>query len=289
MDLAPAPTHPGGRRLAPVPYRPPVARSAVRIQRNSGRAERRRCVDGQDVVVERDRDAGERPGELARVGEGSIELLGARSAFVARTAFSDGPARSYASIRGRYPRASSAAVISRLRIARCMPSIVASCSSKPDMVPPLVAGRQVRDLKPQWRGATRASRRSVPLPPRETAEGDEPDQHDDQPDPKAPENDQDDSDDDDDAAKGYPCDSTTIIRSSHAFLLRVSFARPACFYPPATSSTPDATGKGRGARSRAAAIKRYLVDHRRPARVSPQLQGPPSDPGRPRTESRAGL
>jgi hypothetical protein len=216
----------------------------VRVQRNSGRAERRRCVDGQDVVFERDRDAGERPGELARVGEGSIELLGARSAFVARTAFSDGPARSYASIRARYPRTSSAAVISRLRIARCMPSIVASCSSKPDMVPPLVAGRQVRDLKPQWRGATRASRRSVPLPPRETAEGDEPDQHDDQPDPKAPENDQDDSDDDDDAAKGYPCDSTTIIRSSHAFLLRVSFARPACFYPPATSSTPDADRQG---------------------------------------------
>jgi hypothetical protein len=49
------------------------------------------------------------------------------------------------------------------------------------------------------------------------------------------------------------------------------------------------TGRGRGARSRAAAVKRYLADHRGFARATPRLREPPTDPSRPRTESRAGL
>src|SRR5918992_997914 len=87
------------------------------------------------------------------------------------------------------------------------------------------------------RGATRAAPRSVPLAAREAAEGDEAYQDDDQPDPEAPDEDQDDPNDDDDAAEGYPCDSTTLIRSSHSFLLHLRFARPACFYPRAPGPT----------------------------------------------------
>ena len=66
-------------------------------------------------------------------------------------------------------------------------------------------------------GATRDELRSVPLAPCETAEGDQSDQDDDQPDPKAPHEHQDDPDDHDDAAERDACDSTPIIRSSHAF------------------------------------------------------------------------
>jgi hypothetical protein len=51
---------------------------------------------------------------------------------------------------------------------------------------------------------TPARPRSVPLAPREAAEGDQADERDDQPDQEAPDEDQDDPDDDDDAAQGYP-------------------------------------------------------------------------------------
>jgi hypothetical protein len=84
-----------------------------------------------------------------------------------------------------------------------------------------------REARPALRAAARAryqlgaELRSVPLAAREAPEGDESYQDDDEPDPKAPDDHQDDPDDDDDAAEGYTRDSTTITRSSHAFLLRV--------------------------------------------------------------------
>jgi hypothetical protein len=77
-------------------------------------------------------------------------------------------------------------------------------------------------------------RRSVPLAACETAKGNEPYQGDDQPNPKAPDEHQHDSDDHDDAAEGDACDSTTIIRSSHAFLLRLTLTAA---YSSASSSS----------------------------------------------------
>jgi hypothetical protein len=97
-------------------------------------------------------------------------------------------------------------------------------------------------------------RRSVPLAARETAEGDEPQQGDDQPDPKAPDKHQHDPDDHDDAAEGDACDSTTIIRSSHAFLLLRSLAVAA--YSPTVVVHPHATGVRVGSYSRSPTASR---------------------------------
>src|SRR5215207_5346421 len=89
--------------------------------------------------------------------------------------------------------------------------------SREEFPPGAPGGRGRLDSTGSPSAARRLRGPSVPLAPRETAEGDEADQDDDQPDPKTPDDHQNDPDDDDDPAKRYPGDSSSMFPLSHAF------------------------------------------------------------------------
>jgi hypothetical protein len=138
------------------------------------------------------------------------------------------------------------------------------------------------------------SSHSVPLAACETAEGDQPDQGDDQPDPKAPDEHQDDPDDDDDAAEGYACDSTAIIRSSHAFLLPVPSPRSVLLEPSSSYRTGPAVLTRRYSRrptaSRAASGSLWLVTRqirpKRSSKTNPAIESMSTVLARPRALTR---